>query len=380
MVVRTGADSVRDEPPVTTSAENAVHAILGLAVVTAVYADGRAHILGLPDSFFTPWHAFLYGGLTLMVIWLAVMSWLSSRRSGSRSLSVVPAGYRPAVVGAGLFAVGGVADLAWHLAFGVEFGIDALLSPSHLLLFVGGSLLFSGPLLAHRARSHTVSPAPALLSVIGITLVAAFALSYLSAFLSEAPTMPLAREPEGTAAHLVAEGLAAAGLGSFLVTTVLLVVPTIYLLRSGVWFPGSVTALLTIVAAYAISLTGFENPASILAVLVTGAVVDGLLIAIRPHVRGRVIELVVGGTLPLVLWSGQLVTIAIAFGLGWSEAMATGAVLLSATVGVVIVLALTSVDAAGTGSSPNDLPGGAPPRHFTASVAARSRSGSHSGC
>jgi hypothetical protein len=318
-----------------------VHAILGLVVVTAVFADGRAHILGLPDSFFTPWHAFLYSGLAIMVIWLAIVSWSSSRRSGSQCLSVAPAGYRLAVVGAGLFAAGGIADMLWHFAFGVEFGIDALLSPSHLLLFIGGGLLLSGPLLGFRARPQAGSKVPALLSVLGITLVAAFALSYLSAFLSDAPMVPVAHEPEGTAAHTVAEGRAAAGLGSFVVTTVLLVVPSVYLLRTRAWFPGAVAILLTAVSAYMSSLTGFENPASILAALIAGALVDGLILVIRPRTREWVVPLLVAAALPMLLWTAQLLTIAVTFGLGWSEAMTTGAILLSAVAGVLVVLALT---------------------------------------
>lgn len=44
-----------------------------------------------------------------------------------------------------VFGLGGVLDLLWHTAFGVEQGIDALLSPSHLTLFVGGMLLLTAP-------------------------------------------------------------------------------------------------------------------------------------------------------------------------------------------------------------------------------------------
>ncbi|NKR10605.1 MULTISPECIES: hypothetical protein [unclassified Paenarthrobacter] len=62
----TGAGTLRG-PLTSTVAEDLVAAVLGLVIVTAVYFDGRAHILGLPDSFFTPWHAFLYGGLLLLL-------------------------------------------------------------------------------------------------------------------------------------------------------------------------------------------------------------------------------------------------------------------------------------------------------------------------
>lgn len=55
--------------------------------------------------------------------------------------SALPSGYMPALLGVGIFAIGGVFDLVWHTLFGVEANIQALLSPSHLLLAHFYSLL-----------------------------------------------------------------------------------------------------------------------------------------------------------------------------------------------------------------------------------------------
>lgn len=326
--------------PQSTVPEDAIFALLGLVVVAALHADGRAHILGLPDSFFTPWHAFLYGGLALMILWLAIMSRRAARRAAERRLAVIPAGYRLAAVGAGVFAVGGVADMIWHLIFGVEFGIDALLSPSHLLLFIGGALLLSGPFLAFRRRASAGLPAriPALLAIVGITGVAAFALSFLSAFFTEAPSIPLSHEPEGTEAHVVSEGLASAGLGSFIVTSLVLVIPSVTLLRTRAWFPGALTGLVTAIAVMASSLTGFRNPESVAAAFVSAAVLDLAVVAFRHRANERTVELMVAAGLPLLVWSGQLIAIASRSGLGWSEAMSSGVVLVSALVSFVVVL------------------------------------------
>jgi hypothetical protein len=325
--------------PRSTLPEDTVFALLGLAVVSSMYADGRAHILGLPDSFFTPWHAFLYGGLALMILWLAIMSRRAARRSGAQPLAAIPAGYGTSAVGAALFAVGGIADMVWHLIFGVEFGIDALLSPSHLLLFIGGGLLLSGPLLAFRRRAETRLPAriPALLSVIGITGVAAFALSFLSAFLTDAPTIPLSHEPEGTEAHLVSDGLASAGLGSFIVTSLVLVLPAVYLLRARVWFAGALTVLITTVAAMASSLSGFQNLQIVAAAFVSAVLVDTSVVVFRRRTNELVLELLVAAALPLLVWIGQLIAIAVRHGLGWSEDMRSGVVLVSALVGFLVV-------------------------------------------
>jgi hypothetical protein len=328
----------------STLLDDLVFALIGLVVVGAVYADGRAHILGLPDSFFTPWHAFLYGGLALMVVWLAVMGRGAARRSGMRRFAAIPAGYGYSVVGAALFAVGGVADMIWHLIFGVEFGIDALLSPSHLLLFIGGALLLSGPLLAFRRRATTRlrDRVPALLAVVGLTGVAAFALSYLSAFFTDAPTILLSREPEGTEAHIVSEGLASAGLGSFIVTSLVLAIPAVHLLRTRAWFPGAFTVLVTAIAAMASSLTGFQNLETVVAAFISAAVLDIVVIAFRRRTSERAIELLVAAGLPLFVGSGQLIAIAASLGLGWSEAMSSGVVLVSALVSFFIVLVVGS--------------------------------------
>ena len=325
--------------PQSTLPEDAVFAILGLIVVSSVYADGRAHILGLPDSFFTPWHAFLYGGLTLLILWLAVMSRRAARRSSAQGFMTIPVGYGHAAIGAALFALGGVADMIWHLIFGIEFGIDALLSPSHLLLFIGGGMLLSGPLLAFRRREESRLPAriPALLAVIGITGVAAFALSFLSAFLAHAPTIPLSHEPEGTEAHFVSEGLASAGLGSFIVTSLVLVVPAVYLLRVRAWFPGALTVLVTAVAVMASSLTGFRNLETVVAAFISAAVLDIGVIVFRRRTSERVLELLVAAALPLLVWTGQLIAIAARQGLGWSEDMSSGVVLVSALVSFLVV-------------------------------------------
>jgi hypothetical protein len=47
------------------------------------------------------------------------------------------AGYGWALAGVGLVAAGRLLGVAWHRLFGVEVGLDALLSPTHLLLLSG---------------------------------------------------------------------------------------------------------------------------------------------------------------------------------------------------------------------------------------------------
>jgi hypothetical protein len=84
----------------------------------------RAREHGGRESFFTPWHAALYRSLAVLAGWILGSTWLGHRREGSWR-DAVPAGYGGGLLGIGTFAVGGVLDMAWHQAFGIEAGIDA---------------------------------------------------------------------------------------------------------------------------------------------------------------------------------------------------------------------------------------------------------------
>jgi hypothetical protein len=328
----------------TSVAEDLVAAALGLLIVTALYFDGRAHVLELPDSFFTPWHAFLYGGLLLLSGWLGVISRRAAMRQPSERLLVIPAGYGYAVVGAVLFAVGGIADMIWHQIFGIENGIDALLSPTHLLLFVTGALLLSGPIRAFHRRSAPASKlqrVPPTMALLGITAIAAFALIFLSGFITEAPTFAVGQAPEGTEADIMADGVAQEGLASYLITSLVLVVPLTYLIRSRLILPGIATVLVTWLALLANVVEDFQIADVVIAALIAGALTDVLLLALQRLGRSpRAQELVLAAVLPLLLWSAQLLTMNLAKEVLWSVEMVTGVVLLSGLISFATVFVL----------------------------------------
>ncbi|MGH2769768.1 MAG: hypothetical protein ACRDJF_04515 [Actinomycetota bacterium] len=118
----------------------------GILLIGGVFLDGWAHIQrDIPDTPFTPWHAVLYSGFLAGALFLAN----AARKNLARGLPlrrVVPAGYELSLLGAAIFALGGIGDMAWHFAFGIETGVDALYSPTHLALALGGILMASGPL------------------------------------------------------------------------------------------------------------------------------------------------------------------------------------------------------------------------------------------
>lgn len=77
-----------------------------------------------------------------------------------------------------VFAAGGVGDGIWHTIYGVEVGIDALLSPTHLLLFAGGLLTLWTPVRSSAARADH-SPVLAIGAVALVTAGLVFFIQYL---------------------------------------------------------------------------------------------------------------------------------------------------------------------------------------------------------
>ena len=123
-------------------------AILGLLFISGVYLDGWAHSHGLVDkTFFTPWHAVLYSGYAINAFILVATLFINHTR-GRSWLVALPDGYELSLLGVPVFLLAGVGDLIWHTLFGFEVGIAPLLSPTHLALAFGATLIVSGPLRA----------------------------------------------------------------------------------------------------------------------------------------------------------------------------------------------------------------------------------------
>ncbi len=142
-------------------------AVLSLWYTGGLFLDGWAHNhLGSElETFFTPWHGVFYGGFLAVTLALLGHAW-RHRKPGRPWWGALPRGYDLSLLGAGLFALGGLGDLVWHTLFGIEADVEALLSPTHLLLAVGMGLVVSGPLRAawHREPRNPADLWPALLS------------------------------------------------------------------------------------------------------------------------------------------------------------------------------------------------------------------------
>jgi hypothetical protein len=341
----------------TTRGQDAVTLALGTWLVVGVFADGWAHftVPGL-ESFFTPWHAALYSGLAATAGWFVLLA-RPGLRAGGSPVTALPRGYRAGAAGVGLFGLGGLADMGWHQIFGVEAGIDALLSPTHLLLFAGGLLILTSPLRARWAgplggADRWVATGSATLAA----ALAAFALIYTSAFTQAAPVTPFLQLPEDHPAHDATELPVIAGMAGYLVTTGVLAVPLLFLLRRSSLPIGGPTMLTAVVAWLSVAVVDFPAVATAGALGATaGAAVADLLLArisTSAGVAHRWSLPVAGALIGLAVWSGQLTGMALAAGLAWPVELWSGIVLVAAALaGLLGALATAQAPIHSPGSS-----------------------------
>lgn len=152
-----------------------------------VFLDGWAHThIPRLETFFTPWHAVLYSGYLSVALFLVISLYRNHTRGYAWSRAL-PSGYELSLLGAGIFAVSGVGDMVWHILFGIEQNVEALLSPTHLGLATGLILCMSGPLRAAWRRPESMTQGwkallPMLFSVTFIFSVFTFFTEYAHPF------------------------------------------------------------------------------------------------------------------------------------------------------------------------------------------------------
>ncbi len=336
-----GRPAVPGEP--LTSAEQVRGLLFGVWMVVGLFLDGWAHDDGRPESFFTPWHAVLYSGFVATA--LAALLVVGRRWDrGAPLRTAVPPGHGLTLLGLAGFGIAAVGDLLWHEGFGIEVGVEALLSPSHLLLFASGLLVLSAPV---RSRWTTPGDAderllPFLPVVANVSLligVAGFFLAYLSPFVNDAAAQAFdpSRVPHQHPSTDVGELQQLLGLASVLVTTLLLALPTYAVLRRWRTPPGSITVLFGLATFLLVGLDQFGEWYVVLAGLMAGAVID----ALGPRI-GAAVGVSAG---IVVFWAGYFVVHAlVGERVGWSADLVGGVIVLSGLLAAGVGLVASRVD------------------------------------
>jgi hypothetical protein len=298
-----------------------------------LFSDGWAHIERLPDSFWTVWHAILYSGYAATAA--IIMGAGALRRPIAASWrAAIPRGYEASVVGICVFGVGGLADMAWHVAFGVEVGNDALLSPSHLLLALGGALLATGPLRADLLRGDRSRSLIDRLPMV-LSLEALFSLLTFFTLYADPYNPIIGARFSSLAEDAVFRRLLGMFLFSGLLSGTLLV-----MLRRTVLPMGTLPIVLVLNAA-AMNLMHSRGPITIELLfigvaLATGAIGELLIRMLRPSPARPIALRVVAALVPMVFWSLYFTEVFFVRGLGWSFTFLSGAVVLCGVVGLLL--------------------------------------------
>src|SRR5919204_5242995 len=95
--------------------------------------DVMSHLLRRPETFFTPSHAMLYTGVGLLIISAAISALLLRKNNKEILTKSFSTALKLLIIGSVISIVAGPSDYIWHQIFGV----DGLLSPTHLTLVTG---------------------------------------------------------------------------------------------------------------------------------------------------------------------------------------------------------------------------------------------------
>jgi hypothetical protein len=307
----------------TTVKEDLVTSVLALWLIAGLFVDGWAHRnLSALETFFTPWHALFYSGFTATALW---MVYLVRKHSG------VPVGYRIGIIGVGVFALGGIGDLVWHSVFGIEISLDALLSPTHLVLLSGILLILTSPI---RSSWHRPTPRatpwgqifPALLSTTLVIALLQFFFLYASGWTSELPGVPFQPNDD--------EFLAAYGVLEVLISTAIMFGGVLVLLKRYRPPPGSFILLFGVVGVLMSALDEFFWPWQMLQMVAVGAVADFLAARIDPDPAAANRFRLFGLLAPVAAWSIRFITFGVFRpNLGWPPEIWGGAIVFAGLLG-----------------------------------------------
>jgi len=316
---------------VATRREDAITAFLGALLVGGVLTDAWAHTnrLSTLESFFTPWHGLLYAGFASTAAWTFYLAYRRRATAPRWWRDAWPAGYAWGAVGAIGFGIGGVADMIWHTVFGIEVGLKAGLSPSHLLIDLSSVALLTSPVRSWWAANENGARAVSGIVSTGLgATMATVLLLNVSPFVDTAPTRAYLPGFD-TPVHLAA----VRGMAEYLVFTIVLIAPFLLAHRRRATL-GVATGVVAFVAAFAVVTFDLPRPQLAAAIgAVVGAFLADLAVvrldAVRgPDAPGRLP--IAGAVATVLIWSVQLLGLHLAAGVLWPPELWAGTIALSA--------------------------------------------------
>jgi hypothetical protein len=321
--------------------------IVGLVLAAGFLLDNWAHLHIPIETFFTPYHAVFYSAMVAGTVILA----LTARRNhklGYRGGDVLPAAYQSALWGVPVFFAGGIGDLIWHTFFGVEDRIEAVTSPTHLIIGLGVLLVTGAPIRSALEQRASLRSLRAQLPLI-------FALATWLEFIH----LGTAYGYDPGAARMYAPPQAAAyGVDYFTNTALLLfhegtgmaviIVQSLVMMGVAVWLvarfalrPGALALLFVLGNGMIAAALGEGTPflATILAMCVAAGLTGDLIVArAHPGPDRPVAFGLFGAIVPGVYYGTYFLVTALTGGFWWSWALTLGAVVWSMLCGLALTL------------------------------------------
>lgn len=341
----------------TTSRQDLTTALLATWLTIGGFVDGYAHRnLDTPETFFTPWHGILYTGFLAVAAWVV---WLivRSRPHTSSMREAIPSGYETSVAGIVVFMAGGIGDGLWHTLFGIEVSIDALLSPTHLLLLLGALLILSGPL---RSRWRDPDEDPQRLTsflppLLAVTMGAAelgFFFQYMDGLSVRFMQVAYVPATEEGYFELVT------GLSSILVTTVIIMGALLLLQRRWVLPTGSALFLFTVFGILMETLEGYDFPEDLIAPIAGGVAAELILKLLAPRLSPDLGIRALAFLVPVVMWSTRFAVFEQFSDIAWPVSVWTGTIFFAglAGVGLSILTNPPSTPRPSTGAGSRETP------------------------
>ncbi|MEK7543069.1 MAG: hypothetical protein AAB503_02080 [Patescibacteria group bacterium] len=306
-----------------------VFVTLGFLLTAGVFLDGWAHnhLTQTLETFFTPWHAIFYGSF-FAICALLIHESVKNYKSGFRFPKLLPRQYHLSIYGLAIFLLAGVGDMFWHLIFGIEVDVEALLSPTHLLLALGGAILMCAPF--HALWHRDIKEKPHSFAIIFSVIFFFSLLTFMTQFAHPMhhPWMDsnfITNPPDSGQALGVASIMIQSGIFVGLILTIL-----------KRWkFPHG--SFVLIVGLNAIFMSVLRDQFRFIpALIIAGFIIDLIYKKIDPDIsRTRQIRLF-SVLAPMVIYSAYTVTIFLTSGTWWSVHLWVGAIAISGIVGFLL--------------------------------------------
>lgn len=313
--------------------------------MTGLFMDGWAHN-HIPEleTFFTPWHAVFYSGYALTALTLLGIVLRRKKIMGSSFSSAIPHGYAPALLGVALFALGGIGDMTWHQIFGVEADIEALLSPTHLVLATALFLMVTSGL---RVWFLAIPPlgVPSFRKQLSMLLSLSFTIALIWFMTQFSHFVSMRAGGAGWDDPVIADMSQNISISGALLSTAILMGAVLLVLRRGRLATGGLTfVFLTTMYAMGVMRDGLSL---LPAAFVAGIVADALAQRMHPLERHRKEVRIASFLIPAVLFTGYFLTIHVQSGMWWTVHLWAGLIVMTGIVGTLVsFLVLPPADAA----------------------------------